>query len=331
MPRPVTALESLQTGLVAPGVHAIYSTYGDNKPLIVYVLEGEFTLWVDAGIDITPRQHVIPYLRKHAPRAWEKPQKVLITHADVDHFGGVAELRKAHPNVEVLSHGTDKPWIESPERILRERYEMHARDGIRLTPERKRILNERGGGGTRVDRLVHAREILPANSGNWKVLSAAGHTPGHVVLWNEASGDLIIGDAVLDWGVPNARGDLLAPPPYYDLPAYEATIAMLRALAPRRVFTSHQGILGATESAALFDQSLEATRTLSSATEDALRASPRGLTLADLAAEVGRRSKVWPAPLWPGLADPVSAHLKVALSGGEVVRDDATGRYRLAR
>lgn len=331
MPQPVTALTSLPAGLVSPGIHAIYSRYGDNKPLVVYVLEGDFALWVDAGINVTPDQHVIPYLRDKAAALWRKPQVVLLTHADVDHFGGVAQLRRARPDALVMCHALDQPWIESEDLIFQRRYEMHADEGIVLSPERRRVLRERGGGGAKVQVSLQSGEVIDLGGGSrWSVLSAPGHTPGHVVLWNDVSGDLILGDAALDWGVPNAADGLLAVPPYYDVPAYESTIEMLRGLEPRRVFTSHQGILDQSQAAQLFRNSLEAVRTIGEAMKDALRAATSRLTLAELCREVGRRSAIWPEALWPGLADPISAHLKMAAARGEVGRE-VTGHYRLSK
>src|SRR5581483_4499527 len=186
--RPVTQLAHLQSGEIAPGVHGICSQYGDAKPLLVFVLDGDFALWVDAGINVTPGAHVIPYLKERAPALWRKNQVVLVTHADVDHFGGLGQLRRARPDLMVLAHAADQRWIESEELILRERYAMHEADGVGLPPARRQILRERGGGGGRVQLALRGGETIDLGAGGrWQVLTAPGHTAGHIVLWNEAA------------------------------------------------------------------------------------------------------------------------------------------------
>ena len=183
------------------GLHAIKSTYAAQKPLWVYVLDGDSCLWVDAGINVTPQDSVIPYLTTRVPDAWSRQQLVIITHADVDHFGGLRGLQGRRPDTLVMAHEADREWIESPALVLRERYLMHEADGITVAKTRQDVLCERGGGGCKVDLALAGNEYIRlGRAGNWQVLHSPGHSAGHIVLWEQERRWAIIGDAALDWG-----------------------------------------------------------------------------------------------------------------------------------
>jgi glyoxylase-like metal-dependent hydrolase (beta-lactamase superfamily II) len=306
---------------VVEGIHCVKSVYAANKPLWVHVLEGDYTLWVDTGIDVTPADVVLPCLKARAPQASRGPFVAIITHADVDHFGGINGLRAARSDVVVLAHAADKSWIESPETIMRERYEMHAADGLALSMERKRVLNQRGGGGGKIDlALTGGEEFDLGRGGLWRVLHTPGHSAGHVVLWCAHRRCAIIGDAALDWGVPDDTGKLIAPPPYYDADAYLHTVAVLEALDPTIMLTSHYGILQRDAIRQLLRNSREAVERLDAAVMAALGERPQGWGLAELCIRTGELAGHWEQALWPALADPISAHLLRGINAGEVVR-----------
>jgi glyoxylase-like metal-dependent hydrolase (beta-lactamase superfamily II) len=311
------------------GVHAVKSVYAANKPLWVHVIEGNFALWVDTGIDVTPAKVVIPYLEERAPQLWKRAPVAVITHADVDHFGGLRGLRGRRPDTLALAHHADRTWIESPEVITRERYAMHAADGISLPPERVAVLHERGGGGGKVDiSLVGGEEIDTGRGGVWRVLHTPGHSAGHLILWNASRRWAIIGDAALDWGVPDDTGKLIAPPPYYDVAAYRATIAALERLGAERMFTSHYGILERQQIGPFLQRSAAAVATLEAAVNAALRERPDGWPLPELCRRAGELAGHWAEWLWPALADPISAHLKDGIAHGGIRRTAVAGQAR---
>ena len=309
------------------GVHSVKSVYAANKPLWVHVIDGDYALWVDVGIDRTPAEVVMPYLVKHAPALWARPQVALITHADVDHFGGLRWIRQRRADFLVLAHGADKAWIESPARVMRERYEMHLADGFALTAERQAALNERGGGGGKVDVSLRGGEALDLGPGGiWRVLHTPGHSAGHLTLWCAERRCAIIGDAALDWGVPDDTGKLTAPPPYYDVDAYLGAPDTLERLGAETMFTSHYGILDWEQAARLIRNSRDAVGRLESAVLAALREHPTGLTLAEMCTQAGERAGHWEKSLWPALNDPISAHLARAMAAGHVRVSDERGR-----
>ena len=112
---------------VAPGIHRIESILGP-RPFSQYLLLGDRSLLVDTGVKETPGEVILPFLEQVGldPAGLDL---VLISHADVDHFGGNAAVRAAAPRALVCAHTADTPWIESRELIMRERYGWY--EGLR--------------------------------------------------------------------------------------------------------------------------------------------------------------------------------------------------------
>lgn len=312
-------------------VHCLKSVYGASKPLWVYVIEGDFTLWVDTGINCTPSEVLVPYLTSHGTRLGKRSQLAVITHADVDHFGGICGLRKIYPELLVTAHRADKDYIQEPSAIMRERYLMHASDGLEVPLDRQASLHERGGGGGKVDLALVGGEIFDlGQAGVWQVLHTPGHSAGHVILWNAARRWAIIGDALLDWGVKDEAGQLLAPPPYYDVPTYLDTLTAIRKLDVERMFTSHFGVLDRSGVERLLRNSHAAVNAIETAVHKALsERGSAGWLLDNLCQRTGEITQYWNMPLWSALADPISAHLKLGLATHRVghIAEAGVSRY----
>ena len=95
---------------VAPGIHRIESALGP-RPFAQYLLHDERTLLVDTGTAETPHDVILPYF-KSAGLDPSDLDYVVITHADVDHFGGIQAIRQAAPHGVFCAHAADAPWIE---------------------------------------------------------------------------------------------------------------------------------------------------------------------------------------------------------------------------
>lgn len=255
-------------GEVAPGIFRIESRLGP-RPFAQYLLRGARALLVDTGVVETPGEAIFPALRRLAldPAALDF---VLISHADVDHFGGNAALRAAAPGAIFCAHAADAPWIEDRGRILRERYGWYAAEGIDYPPDVAAWLRDAGGAPVPLDlHLTGGERIRLGPDLAVEVLHLPGHTPGHLGLWEPTSRTAIVTDAVLAGGLLDTGGAVISPPPYFDAAAYERTVALLRALAPRRLLTAHYAVLdGAAvgrfldESAAFVARAREAVRAI---------------------------------------------------------------------
>ena len=76
-----------------------------------------------------------------------------------------------------------------------------------------------------------------------EVLHLPGHTPGHVGLWDPASRTAIVIDAVMGRGLLDLDGNVIHPPPYFDVQEYLGSARALQALAPRRLLTAHYDVM----------------------------------------------------------------------------------------
>ena len=227
---------------IAPGIYRIESVLGP-RPFSQYLLRGERTMLVDTGVAETPENVILPYLNFVGldPAGLDF---VLNTHADVDHFGGNGAVRGAAPGALFCAHAADVAWIESRERILSERYGWYVAHDVDYAPETKAWLRDAMGPDAPVDlRLTGGETFRLGPDLAIEVLHLPGHSPGHVGLWEPSSRTAIITDAALGNGLLDMEGNVISPPPYFDVAAYEGSVRLLRGLSPRRVLTAHYDVM----------------------------------------------------------------------------------------
>ena len=53
-------------------------------------------------------------LIEHVRGASLVPEKLLLTHAHADHMGGLEEIRRAFPGLEVWLHPLEHAWLDDP-------------------------------------------------------------------------------------------------------------------------------------------------------------------------------------------------------------------------
>ena len=235
---------------VAPGITRIESILGP-RPFAQYLLRDERALLVDTGVKETPAEVILPAL------AGVEPDYVVITHADVDHFGGSAAIRDAAPHAVFLAHEADAPWIEDPALIMRERYGWYDRFGVGYDADTFSWLENAMGPPVPVDIRLRGGEKLrlgPALS--VEVIALPGHSPGHIGLWEPSSRSAIVIDAVMANGLLDTGGTVVAPPPVVDARGYEQSVALLARLEPERLLTAHYDVIEGAAVARFLEDSL---------------------------------------------------------------------------
>lgn len=247
----------VQVQEITPGIVRIESVLGP-RPFAQYLLRDERSMLVDTGIISTPDDVLLPAFRQLGLDPADLDY-VLITHADVDHFGGNAAMRQAAPRAIVCAHTEDAPWIADRERILRERYGWYAAHGAAADYDEatKAWLRDAMGPDVPVDLLLVGGEwfrLGPARS--LQVLHLPGHSGGHIGLWEPVSRTAIVADAVLAAGLLNAEGEVIHPPPYVLSEAYEATIRRLQSVRPARLLTTHYTVMADDAVDRFLDESL---------------------------------------------------------------------------
>lgn len=128
-------------------------------------------------------------------------RRIIITHADIDHTGGLAALKKA-TGARIACHTVEKvlleqPWRRQPVWFLRPLYWLATLSPrLRIPPASP-------------DELLVDGQELPEG---FTVVHTPGHTPGHISLLHKEKRFLIIGDALAN------RKDQLQVPPFFFTP-----------------------------------------------------------------------------------------------------------------
>jgi glyoxylase-like metal-dependent hydrolase (beta-lactamase superfamily II) len=148
--------------------------------------DGSVTL-VDCGIARAPRRIVagLADIGKH-PR---DVQRIVLTHAHMDHAGGAAEVLAASTATGVAVHDADRGYIECGESAPGDPSSGVYRFYQRFVSGRFNPVP--------VERVVADGEVLDV-AGGLTVHHTPGHTPGHISLLHEDTGVLITGDAIFN-------------------------------------------------------------------------------------------------------------------------------------
>ena len=304
---------------VAPGIHRIESVLGP-RPFSQYLLCDERSLLVDTGVKATPAEVILPFLNGL------EPDFVLNSHADVDHFGGNAAIREAAPNALFLAHELDVPWIENSDKIMRERYGWYEEYDLAYEPDVFAWLRDAMGPDGPVDIHVRGGERIRLGSRlTVEIINLPGHTPGHIGLWETSSRTAIVIDAVMARGLLDMEGNVIHPPPYFDVADYLGTARALQALRPARLLTAHYDVLEGADVDRFLAETIAFVEEAGGVVEQAL-AEAGELTLPELLAIGDTRLGPFTS-MANELAGSLRAHLGELVQQGRAVEDRARLRW----
>lgn len=201
-----------------PGMHLLERGWlSSNNVLLV---GQEHTALIDSGY----ASHAPQTLRLVQQHLGGRPLRRLVnTHLHSDHCGGNALLQAHYPEMETLiapgeSEGV-MPW--RPDRLT------HAATGQRCE-------------AFSYTELLRPGESVRLGDWPWLVLSAPGHDPHAVMLWNEAHGVLISADALWDNGFGIVFPELTGQAAFGDV---RRTLERIADLSPRWVLPGHGGLI----------------------------------------------------------------------------------------
>lgn len=219
---------------VATGIHMITSPLGGRRLQFYALQDGNSVTLFDAGLPGSVTEWISQCKLRPTP------SRIVISHADADHLGDGNALRRNFPDILVLAHSADQPWIESPQLLVQERYNcVQSKHGIGYSQSELFALVESCGGGVHVDETISESDELLIDSEPWTVLFVPGHSPGHIAIWNDHRHILLMGDAALGFGVPSYDGRLAMPPTHQFIEDYLATLKRLEQLDVEIALTGH--------------------------------------------------------------------------------------------
>ena len=169
---------------IIPNVHLIPNIVAN--PYLIIDPDG-LTL-IDAGLPGSHRK-ILGYLASLGYKSADL-KRILITHADFDHVGGLAPL-KAATGARVFASPVEARAIA----------EGHASRPLKPRSAITKLLFDLMAGlfkpaPVQVDELLSDGQILPV-LGGLRVVETPGHTPGHISLFASSAGILFCGDSIV--------------------------------------------------------------------------------------------------------------------------------------
>jgi glyoxylase-like metal-dependent hydrolase (beta-lactamase superfamily II) len=217
----------------------IRSFTGQNIIHPTLTWDDDTVVLVDAGFSGQLQQ--IREAMARAGVSFDRLDKVIVTHQDIDHIGGLPDiiLESSH-KVEVLSHEEEKPYIEGRKPLIKMNQARLSKRLVSLPEEQRQQAEALFANPPKasVDTAVADGEILPY-CGGITVIFTPGHTPGHICLYLNKSKILVTGDALVA-----ADGELRGPNPgaTYDMDAALKSLKKLTRYDIETVVCYHGGV-----------------------------------------------------------------------------------------
>jgi glyoxylase-like metal-dependent hydrolase (beta-lactamase superfamily II) len=168
---------------IIPGVFMISSTV-----FYQYLIAeaGDLTL-IDTGLP-NNANNIVNYLAQKG-FTLDQVKRILITHADSDHYGSVNALLEMNPSIRVMTSQIEADAM----RVGKLSRELKGEGFSKLVHKVSAPLF--AVKPTRVDEILQPGQVLQQLNG-LEVLDTKGHTPGHISFFSASTGVLFSGDSI---------------------------------------------------------------------------------------------------------------------------------------
>ena len=153
------------------------------------IIDADGLTIIDTGLPRSQKK-ILAYIASLGKQA-QDVKRIIITHADLDHFGGLAALQAATGarvyaskiEADSIAMGKSSREIKATGFSLRRVLFAVLRPFMKATP-------------IKVDEILAEGQTLPV-LGGLHIIETPGHTPGHVSLFAPAVGVLFCGDSMV--------------------------------------------------------------------------------------------------------------------------------------
>jgi glyoxylase-like metal-dependent hydrolase (beta-lactamase superfamily II) len=307
---------------VAPSTWRLQGRVGERN-VFQYLIAAEDRdqlLLIDTGLTETPRDVVIPALRSLGLREADV-RLIVVTHPDVDHQGGLAGLREVCAAAVAACGFHDQAMVRDPEKLVADRYGCYERDhGIGLSADELRWCRDNYGAPADIDVTFSGGELVELGERRLEILAAPGHSAGHLVIHEPATGLLFSSDAVHWRACPGADGAPALCPTYEEVGDYLETIEMLEGLAPAELHSGHWPARSGDAVLGFLRESREFVERVDAVLSELL---VRPATLAEACREVQAEAGPWDSEP-EMLRFAVAGHLRRLLGSGAIETVEST-------
>lgn len=304
---------------VAERVFRIDAPLGERVVSLYLVSGDDEALLFDTGMNGTIPEYVLPSLDRVGITR-ESLRTVVISHCDVDHFGGMSDAIEHFAEARVVAHPQDAAEIQDFDVYLAHRgrgfVDSYGLDEAEAAIQWSRSVTRE----SQLHDLVNEGDVVQLGGRDVTILHVPGHSRGHLALSVPDVGALLISDAILGSAVPLANGSPAFPPTYRYLDDYLATIERAQSMRPEVLLTAHYRTYRTGEVSEFLEASTQFALEFGRSVEAAIAAAGRGgSSLRELARVLNSTVRAWPAEGTDGaLAFPIAAHLEKLISEGRV-------------
>ena len=199
---------------ILPGIHWVRGIIGGNCWLVV---DGDIAMVIDTGSPGNARR-IARYAERHG--ALDRLKFIVLTHADIDHGGSAAELKRL-TGAKIVIHAGEAAFLTEKGNVpglfrWASRLWPHLSRSARFVPD---VL------------LKDGDEI-----GGFEVIHTPGHTPGSICLWRPGK-MIFTGDALRT----HANNRLLTPsqPTAHDMAGAMESLRKIASLDFDALFGGH--------------------------------------------------------------------------------------------